>query len=239
MLQAIDDIELTTFLPSFLSQISNPNPTPSPGAEAKEKEVELLILDLGCGTGRNTLKLLEHLTQKTPHSNRSKVIGIDFSSAMLAIARSKLTPFPSETWSLHCCDIFSSPSPSPITTPVHGILSTLVLEHIPLPTFFATLGSLLLPSGVALVTNMHHEMGRLGGQAGFVDAETGVKVRGASFVHEVGEVLGQARESGFEVLGVREREVTRGDLDGGVVGGRGEKWVGVRVWVGVLVRKVG
>lgn len=57
---------------------------------------------------------------------------------------------------------------------------------------------------------MHHEMGRLGGQAGFVDVETGVKVRGASFVHEVGEVLEQARE----------------------------KWVGVKVWMGVLVRKV-
>ena len=57
-------------------------------------------------------------------------------------------------------------------------------------------------------------------------------------MHEVGEVLEQARESGFEVVGVREREVKRGDLDGGVVGGRGEKWVGVKVWMGVLVRKV-
>ncbi|KAF5846324.1 hypothetical protein GGP41_003741 [Bipolaris sorokiniana] len=235
MLQAIDDIELTTFLPSFLSQIPNPNPAPSSIAE--KEQVKPRILDLGCGTGRNTLKLLQHLTQ-SPCSNPSKIIGIDFSSAMLDIARSKLSPFAVETWVLHCCDMFSSSPFSLTIDPVHAILSTLVLEHIPLPTFFSTLSSLLLPSGVALITNMHHEMGRLGGQAGFVDVETGVKVRGASFVHEVGEVLEQARESGFEVVGVREREVTRGDLDGGVVGGRGEKWVGVKVWMGVLVRKV-
>ncbi|EUC29205.1 hypothetical protein COCCADRAFT_40390 [Bipolaris zeicola 26-R-13] len=236
MLQAIDDIELAAFLPTFLSQIPNPNPSIS---SSSSSESPLHILDLGCGTGRNTLKLLRHFTQTpAPSQSRTKIIGIDFSPAMLTIAHSKLSPYPPETWDLHCCDIFSSP-PSSLPIPaVHAVLSTLVLEHIPLSNFFSTLSSLLLPSGVALITNMHHEMGRLGGQAGFV-SQQGVKVRGRSFLHKVDEVLEKAAESGFEVLGVREREVRRGDLDGGVVGGRGEKWVGVRVWMGVLVRRVG
>ena len=35
-----------------------------------------------------------------------------------------------------------------------------------------------------------------------------------------------------------ERSVSRDDLETGVVGKRGEKWVGWRVWFGVVVRKV-
>lgn len=80
----------------------------------------------------------------------------------------------------------------------------------------------------------------MGSQAGFVNV-AGVKVRGASFVHSVEDMRLAAGRAGFEVLGVREREVREGDVIGeeARVGRRGRKWVGVRVWVGMVVRKVG
>lgn len=81
------------------------------------------------------------------------------------------------------------------------------------------------------MSNMHVEMGRKS-QAGFLDTEEGMKVQGESFNYEVEEVVDAAEKEGFSILGeMRERGVEKGDL-GGVVGERGEKWVGVKVWFG-------
>lgn len=86
------------------------------------------------------------------------------------------------------------------------------------------------------MSNMHAEMGRKS-QAGFLDVEEGKKVQGESFVYEVEEVVRVAGEEGFEILGgMRERGIGEGDLGGVVVGERGGKWVGVRVWFGGVFR---
>lgn len=122
----------------------------------------------------------------------------------------------------------------PNLTPVNAVISTLVLEHVPLQAYFATLSSLLLHGGLALVTNMHSDMKS---QAGFVNKD-GVKVRGSSFAHTVQETLDAAMWAGFEVLSVNEREMRRDDVESGSVGERGWKWVGVRVWYGLVVKKV-
>lgn len=234
MLQAIDDIELATFLPQFLQQVLDTTSTPT-----------ISLLDLGCGTGRNTVKLLGFAL---PPGRQSTVTGLDFSKGMLDIAAEKVRPFNNGTDSpgvkLAQCDCFptvNDPSASPLPavpdlTPVNGIISTLVLEHIPLHSYFSTLSSLLLPNGLALVTNMHGDMGAKS-QAGFVNAQ-GVKVRGESFGHSVRETIEAAERAGLEVVSVREREMRGEDVEGGRVGERGWKWVGVRVWVGVVVRKV-
>ncbi|KAA8618545.1 S-adenosyl-L-methionine-dependent methyltransferase [Pyrenophora tritici-repentis] len=52
ILQAIDDLELSSLLPGLLSSVS------SSGGEGAGHEIN--ILDLGCGTGRNTAKLLRY-----------------------------------------------------------------------------------------------------------------------------------------------------------------------------------
>lgn len=72
-------------------------------------------------------------------------------------------------------------------------------------------------------------MGRMS-QAGFVDEETGEKVRGSSFNYDVGKVLEVERECGFAILtqgmeGVRlEREVRGEDVGvGRSLGRRGKK----------------
>lgn len=118
------------------------------------------------------------------------------------------------------------------------VLSTLVLEHLPISTFFQTASSLLRKEGGYLVlTNMHAEMGRIG-QAGFVDEETGSKIRGKSYNYEVEEVLGEAAKWGFVLEGeVGEREVREEDVgERKVLGPRGRKWIGVRVWFGMVLR---
>jgi hypothetical protein len=119
----------------------------------------------------------------------------------------------------------------------NGVLSTLVLEHLPLDVFFKSVKQLLgNGEGYLLVTNMHEEMGRRG-QAGFVDEETEEKVRGESFVYSIEQVVEEARKRGFEAVGeVKERAVGEGDLE--VLGKRGKKWVGCHVWFGGLFRLV-
>ncbi|OCL12299.1 hypothetical protein AOQ84DRAFT_373209, partial [Glonium stellatum] len=81
ILQAIDDLELTTLLPDFLSRITSPDP--------HDPATPLRILDLGCGTGRNTAKLLTHAW---PPGLDVRVTGVDFSAGMLEVARRKLEP---------------------------------------------------------------------------------------------------------------------------------------------------
>lgn len=77
-------------------------------------------------------------------------------------------------------------------------------------------------------------------RAGFLDPETGTKLQGDSFVYTVDEMVEAARTEGFEVVGeVLERAVSEEDVKNGVVGQRGRKWIGVKVWFGCVLRFVG
>jgi hypothetical protein len=122
-----------------------------------------------------------------------------------------------------------------------GVISTLVLEHIPLPQFFAAAAGIMRAGAYLLVTNMHAEMGRRS-QAGFTD-ERGVKVRPTSYCHAIPDVLDAAAEAGFEVeevVGAGADGVLVRGVDeqlGDVLGARAKKWVGVRVWFGVCFSK--
>ncbi|KAF2432435.1 hypothetical protein EJ08DRAFT_677646 [Tothia fuscella] len=253
ILQSMDDYELLTLLPEFFAAID----------EGFKKErgcdgEDVRIVDFGCGTGRNTVKILE---TECWESQKLELVGIDASKAMLTIAGEKLKKTrtslngnirQNRTFHLLHHDFLNPTNAlaSPILLPQHhqhkpfnAAISTLVLEHFPLRTFFAILSSLLLPSGIALITNMHPEMGAQS-QAGFVSTNSegvAVKVRGASWVHGVEETVQAARREGFEVVGgsggVRERGVDEGMVNRGVVGERGGKWVGKKVWYGMVLRK--
>ncbi|KAF3037206.1 hypothetical protein E8E12_003723 [Didymella heteroderae] len=229
MLQSIDDDELNTLLPSLLDQV------------ASKSGPVINVLDLGCGTGRNTARLLSH---PWPADKSINATGLDFSTGMLSLARRKLAPLAdarsNTEFRLEHCDPFPTSQPFSPTTlalpPQNLVISTLVLEHISLSNFFTTISSLLAPDGTALVTNMHSEMGSRS-QAGFVNAE-GVKVRGESYVYTLAETVQSAEGAGLRVLQARERSVAEGDVRSGVVGKRGVKWVGCKVWFGVVVRKM-
>lgn len=234
MLQSIDDSELTDLLPTLLTQALS------------TQEGPLNLIDLGCGTGRNTAKLLSYTW---PPDRKINITALDFSSGMLEVAAKKLTTIPRDAASvslrLEQCDCFPTvhdPATSPIPSvdnlaPANALISTLVLEHVPLREYFSTLAALLVRDGLALVTNMHSEMGRVS-QAGFVN-EQGVKVRGESYAHTPEETVEEAGRAGFEVVRLKERRMERGDVESGIVGERGLKWVGISVWYGMVLRKTG
>ncbi|KAJ4356615.1 uncharacterized protein N0V89_004651 [Didymosphaeria variabile] len=234
MLQAIDDIELSVLLPEFLRSVESSFPKGT-----------LQLLDLGCGTGRNTAKLLTYPWAQDP-VRTVEVTALDFSAGMLDIAREKLAPLEKYNVRLRvrqadCFPTVGDKEASPVPAvegleAVNGVVSTLVLEHVPLEDYFATLGSLAGRGGFALVTNMHSEMGRIS-QAGFVNAE-GVKVRGTSFAHTPEETVEAAAKAGFEIVSLKERMMTREDVESGSVGERGLKWVGIPVWYGMVLRRL-
>ena len=72
------------------------------------------------------------------------------------------------------------------------------------------------------------------------DEKTGeaIKVRGTSWVHSVKETVDAAEVAGFTIIGdVKERGVTQGMIDEGIVGERAKKWIGVNMWCGMILRK--
>lgn len=197
------------------------------------------------------------MSSSRPEILEVKITGLDGSQGMLDVAQhkiNKLSPESAEvqlhfSYQLHAYDLLAPTTtpqavvPSnPDRFPADAIISTLVLEHIPLRPFFSHLASLIdcESGGYVLLTNMHPQMGAKS-QAGFetVDAETGdiVKVRPKSYNHEVRDILKAAQEVGFQLVGdIRETEVTRRMIDDGKVSERGRKWVGVKVWLGMMLK---
>ncbi|TRX88070.1 hypothetical protein FHL15_011020 [Xylaria flabelliformis] len=228
-LQALDDLELKTLFPRFMMSIKSSKPW--------------RVVDLGCGTGRNTALLLG--------IPKCEIIALDSSKGMLEVAEKRLSitnpglKFAESQPNLRF-DIFDmmATSSSPASVAPHtadAVISTLVIEHVPLPVFFAHVAQILRPGGVLLLTNMHSEMGGIS-QAGFVDTTTGEKIRPTSYAHTVEELLLEARKHGLEVeieeegTGIRETAVTEDMV--GRLGLRSEKWVGIRCWFGGIFRKI-
>ena len=221
-LQALDTLEMQRLLPQMLSHI----PSPSPWK----------LVDLGCGTGRNTLYLLEEAD--------ATVIGLDVSPKMLEVAKSAVDARmaalscgqgSAKAVELDVYDLLSDSPPPFVAQNADAVISTLVLEHIPISTFFIALSRILKPGGLALVTNMHYDMGIIS-QAGFVDPRTGQKVRPTSFAHTIDDVLAEAKRHGLNVVGeVLERAVDEMMVDS--LGERARKWIGVTVWFGLRLQK--
>lgn len=219
-LQALDTLEMRTLLPRFLSNITSPVPW--------------TLVDLGCGTGRNTALLLTVPEVR----NGGKAVGLDPSIGMLEGAKKTLAKAQSTDSQpsvvLREYDLLHSSSLPSEAHAADGIISTLVVEHVPLDAFFTAVASILKPGGMLLLTNMHKEMGKVS-QAGFVDPRTGEKVRPVSYAHSVGDVVREAEQRGFKIVGdVEERGVTAEMVES--LGNRSRKWVGVKIWFGLLFR---
>ena len=223
ILQALDTIEMRSLLPDLLSRL--------PHHQAWK------IVDLGCGTGRNSMQLLD-----VPEAT---IICLDASPKMLEIARRRLdermtslddASRTAKAFEATVYDMLSSIPLPPSALEADALISTLVLEHIPLFEFFRTLSQILKPGGFALVTNMHSEMGAIS-QAGFVDPKTGEKVRPTSYNHRLEDVIAEASRKQFQVVGAVEERVMDEEM-AEMLGERAKKWIGVTVWFGVCFRKV-
>ncbi|KAH8890222.1 S-adenosyl-L-methionine-dependent methyltransferase [Thozetella sp. PMI_491] len=219
-LQALDTREMRNLLPKAISMINTPRPWK--------------FVDLGCGTGRNTLNLL--------HVPDAEIVALDLSPKMLSIARARLeekaaslqaTP----NFQLATFDMLGWTSTAQV--PAYGsadlIVSTLVVEHIPLARFFKSAACMLKEDGLLLLTNMHDEMGNIS-QAGFVDPDTGEKIRPASYPHTIKDTLEEAAKHGLEVAEPFREESVR-EADCSELGARARKWIGIRVWYGGILRK--
>lgn len=223
-------------LPALLSQVFALLPWEQP----------ITVTELGCGTGRNTVKLF---SPSSPSPQITSIAALDLSPGMLTIAKQRCEDHLAENASntllappvVECHEFDAlNPELSPDVKALEGkadlVLSTLVLEHLPIDVFFYSVKLFLKPTGgYVIFTNMHADMGHIS-QAGFVDEVTGEKIRGLSYAHEISEVIEEGQKWGFEVVGeVGERGIENGDL-GTVVGERGKKWIGVKVWYGCVMR---
>ncbi|KAJ5493851.1 hypothetical protein N7463_009938 [Penicillium fimorum] len=247
-LQRLDTIEMHSLLPQFIDRVSRRFQPETENTEAKTRST---LVDLGCGTGRNTIQLLSALSTANKASSFT-VIGLDASRGMLDVARTATREYVKSATEtdveLGILDLLQPISRTQLLSSLYGagavgVISTLVLEHIPLERFFAAAAGIMRSGGYLLVTNMHAEMG-MRSQAGFTDRR-GVKVRPTSYCHDIPDVLDAAREAGFEVEKVvgagADGVVVRGvdEQLGDVLGARAKKWVGVKVWFGVCFVKRG
>ncbi len=269
VLQAVDEYELGAMgggmMHEFVAEILQQANSASRGNEKESVE----LVDLGCGTGRNTVVLLEQewpldMDVTVTGIDASKgMLAVAAEKLKIAVAKTQRTtasdqaPTSKRQWNLLQHDFLDPKDATrpPILMPpmlaaggrhapndygtFDGLITTLVLEHFPLHTFFTIIKSLVKPGGVVLVTNMHSDMGSQS-QAGFVAQDEkgeAVKIRGTSWVHGTQQTVDAAREAGFEVVEeVRERAVTEEMVRQGIVGERGAKWRGVNVWYGMLLR---
>lgn len=246
-LQVLDTVEMKDLLPRFLALVQA---HAQAEIESNNHQPTLKLVDLGCGTGRNTLQL----AKSAPKGAR--IIGLDASPGMLGVAREtlreKLGVVDGDRVTLDVYDLLASSEPGlglgSLSKPLRaqlgdgasGLISTLVLEHVPGDKFFEGAAKLIKPGGYFLVTNMHSEMGAIS-QAGFVDVKTGIKIRPTSYAHKADDVVAAAKRVGFEVVAldeggqrVRERSVDEAMVEG--LGERAKKWVGVTVWFGICFR---
>ncbi|KAB8237415.1 class I SAM-dependent DNA methyltransferase [Aspergillus alliaceus] len=228
-LQGLDTLEMQQLLPQLLDKVIASTQTDS-----------VKLVDLGCGTGRNTRQLLKFAPKDT------HIVGVDASPGMLDVARTVIDKEKetdaslSSRVSLEIYDLLQSPPvPPECSLGAVGVISTLVLEHIPVDQFFKGVAALMRSGGYFLLTNMHSEMGSIS-QAGFVDTATGTKIRPTSYSHTIEDVLNAAEKAGFDVEEldgerVRERKVTETRAEG--LGKRAKKWIGITVWFGICFRK--
>jgi len=241
VLQAVDDVQLHRLLPEFvrLTCTSKDSAAIAPGA--------LKVLDLGCGTGRNMLKLLQ-----ADWYVDVDLVGWDGSQAMLGVAKAKCEAVSSTSkhkvsLELGVRDLGSVGSvPGLYTNFFDGLISTLVLEHIPADTFFTIVSKVLKPGSHALITNMHQDLGALS-RAGSKTA-SGERFKATSYIYTAQDVVRAADDAGLELVGeLVEGTVDSKLIDGGVVDGvkvekgtvteRARKYVGTTVWFGVMLRK--
>jgi SAM-dependent methyltransferase len=228
-LQALDTIQMRRLLPAFLARVMH---NANAGFEGK-----LSIVDLGCGTGRNTLSLLRLASEY----GINRIVGLDLSRNMLQIAQGRTeeatrsSPGSQVEVQLQQFDMLDRRAVETIPTitkDATAMISTLVLEHLPLPTYFETCSRILPMKGSRLlITNMHAEMGKVS-KAGFIDIKTGEKVSGDSYAHEIGDVVAAAEKEGWVLGGdIEEMGVDSEDMVK-LLGVRSRKWFerGVKTW---------
>ncbi|MGK3961676.1 class I SAM-dependent methyltransferase [Sorangium sp. So ce118] len=160
------------------------------------------VIEIGCGTGRNTPWLAEHARS---------VLALDFSEGMLRQARARVQS-PHVRFVQH--DIRSTWPVAEASSDV--VIAMLVLEHIErLEAIFAEAARALRGGGDLFLCELHPMRQLRGGQANFVNRETGEPERVTAFLHDVSEYVNAGLSSGYELVHLgewRDDEALKSDL---------------------------
>jgi SAM-dependent methyltransferase len=221
-IQTLDNDELVTLLPEFLSLLGVQQTSVS------TLDHQLRIVDFGCGTGRNTFKLL-----RVPHAT---IVGLDASPGMLDIARARYAQIPDEQKNVHVVlevyDALATAEAPACARKANGVISTCVMQHLPLQAFFDSIKAMVLPGGYVLITDSHPELNNAV-QIKYTDPQTGEKLWGTSYIHEIATTIESAARWGFDLVGkVKERNGLEN-----MVGALAGNWTAVKCWYGMVLRR--
>lgn len=149
------------------------------------------VLELGSGTGKNT----SFLAEQARH-----VIAVDFSEGMIARAHQRIVTNNVNFVKHDVCDTWPVPSAS-----VDFVVANLILEHVHdlAPVFFEA-ARVLRPNGQFYFCELHPYRQLVGGQANFVDPDTGQAVMVTAHVHTVSEYVMSGIEAGFSLRSIGE-----------------------------------
>lgn len=144
------------------------------------------LVEVGCGTGRNTAWL-------APQA--SSMIALDFSSEMLARARTHLSASRVQFIQHDIRNTWPVASAS-----ANLVVAMLVLEHVEhLTTFFAEAARVLRSSGELFVCELHPMRQLAGGQAQFSNPKTGARTLVTAFLHDISEYVNTPIAAGFRL----------------------------------------
>lgn len=147
------------------------------------------VLELGSGTGKNTEWL---------HTKASKILAVDFSEEMLAVAKRKIQ---SENITFKKADITQ---PWEWSSEVFELITcNLILEHIKdLEFIFQQAHAKLEPDGYFFISELHPFKQYKGTKARFESAGELIELQ--TYTHHISEYLDEANSSGFQFLQLEE-----------------------------------
>lgn len=147
------------------------------------------ILEIGCGTGKNTAYLAQIC---------EKMLALDFSEGMLAIARKKLNM---NNLAFVLADI-TRPWPCR-DQDMDLIISNLVLEHVEyLPFVFSEAYRSLKAGGSFFVCELHPFRQYQGKKARFQADEETIEIQ--AYIHHISSFIDAAKDTGFNLRELKE-----------------------------------
>jgi ubiquinone/menaquinone biosynthesis C-methylase UbiE len=154
----------------------------------------LRVVDVGCGTGRHALRMV---------SEGARVTGVDFSTGMLGVLRSKLERSDAEALELIEHDIATG---LPLADQSFDLaLCCLVLEHLPkLDEMLAELTRVVVPGGRVVIADFHPEMFRRGLHARFRPGPEAEKLQIHGIDHTISDYVMASVRAGLEIVAMAE-----------------------------------